>query len=217
MNTADHSVNTAIAPISVVSPFFQMVANMGNAYTTVVLPFNKTLPGNVQFYEITGFDNSGETVEVTLNQVTEVQAGVPYVAHLDGADITLAGGGETTIDWNVTESVVDDSTTFIPTFATLTTSGAKGATLREDAGKNYGMNAVATEVNFTEVTEVPAFRAYVRVNDTATGINDVNTTNKEVYFNIYTIDGKLVRQGVKSAEGLGSGIYIVNGKKVIVK
>ena len=217
MNTADHSVNTSIAPISVVSPFFQMVANMGNVYTTVVLPFNKTLPSNVQFYEITGFDNSGETVEVTLNQVTEVQAGVPYVAHLDGADITLAGGGETTIDWNVTESVVDDSTTFIPTFATLTTSGAKGATLREDAGKNYGMNAVATEVNFTEVTEVPAFRAYVRVNDTATGINDVNTTNKEVYFNIYTIDGKLVRQGVKSAEGLGSGIYIVNGKKVIVK
>ena len=217
MNTADHSVNTSIAPISVVSPFFQMVANMGNAYTTVVLPFNKTLPSNVQFYEITGFDNSGETVEVTLNQVTEVQAGVPYVAHLDGADITLAGGGETTIDWNVTESVVDDSTTFIPTFATLTTSGAKGATLREDAGKNYGMNAVSTEVNFTEVTEVPAFRAYVRVNDTATGINDVNTVNKEVYFNIYTIDGKLVRQGVKSAEGLGSGIYIVNGKKVIVK
>ena len=34
---------------------------------------------------------------------------------------------------------------------------------------------------------------------------------------VYTIDGKLVRQGVKSAEGLGTGIYIVNGKKVIVK
>ena len=41
--------------------------------------------------------------------------------------------------------------------------------------------------------------------------------DKDIYFNIYTIDGKLVRQGVKSAEGLGSGIYIVNGKKVIVQ
>ena len=217
-NGADHSVNTSIAPISVVSPFFQMVASMGGVYTTVVLPFNKTLPGNVQFYEITGFDNSGETVEVTLNQVTEVQAGVPYVAHLDGADITLAGGGETTIDWSVTESQIDNNTSFIPTFATKTTSAAEGApTLREDSGKNYGMNTVGTEVNFTEVTEVPAFRAYVHAKDTATAINDVKSIDKDIYFNIYTIDGKIVRQGVKSAEGLGSGIYIVNGKKVIVK
>lgn len=209
-NGADHSVNTAIAPISVVSPFFQMVTSMGGVYTTVVLPFNKTLPGNVQFYEISAFDNTGETVEVTLNQITDVVAGVPYVAHLDGADITLAAGGETTIDWSITEKVIDDSTSFIPTFASTTS-------LREDAGKNYGMNSVATEVNFTEVTEVPAFRAYVRVKDTATAINDIKTSDKDVYFNIYTIDGKVVRQGVKSAEGLGSGIYIVNGKKVLVK
>ena len=40
---------------------------------------------------------------------------------------------------------------------------------------------------------------------------------KEIYFNIFTIDGKVVRQNVKSAEGLDSGIYIVNGKKMIVK
>jgi hypothetical protein len=92
----------------------------------------------------------------------------------------------------------------------LTTSGAKGATLREDAGKNYGMNAVSTEVNFTEVTEVPAFRAYVRVNDTATGINDVNTANKEVYFNIYTIDGTLVGMSAYGKlSGLKPGVYVV--------
>ncbi|MBQ4139420.1 MAG: hypothetical protein II592_07790, partial [Muribaculaceae bacterium] len=210
-NSADHSVNTSIAPITVVSPFFQRVTSMGNVYTTTVLPFNKTLPSNVQFYEVIAIDNTGETVEVELNQVTEVVAGVPYVAHLDGADITLAGGGETTIDWSVTPSAVGDDASFIPTFTNV-------AALRDDAaGKNYGINDVATEVNFTEVTEVPAMRAYIKTNGTSTGINDINSANKEIYFNIYTIDGKVVRQNVKSAEGLDSGIYIVNGKKMIVK
>ena len=219
-NAADHSVNTSIAPISVVSPFFQMVTRMGGVYTTVVLPFNKTLPTNVQFYEVTAIDNSGETVEVTLNQVTEVQAGVPYVAHLDGADITLAAGGETTIDWSASPVAVGKNAFFIPTYqnATATTEDVQAASmLREDVpGKNYGMSDVATEPAFAEVTEVPAFRSYIHVNGTSVAINDVNA-NKDVYFNIYTIDGKLVRQGVKSAEGLGTGIYIVNGKKVIVK
>ena len=35
--------------------------------------------------------------------------------------------------------------------------------------------------------------------------------------NIYTVDGKLVRQNVTSVEGLKAGIYVVDGKKATVK
>jgi hypothetical protein len=34
--------------------------------------------------------------------------------------------------------------------------------------------------------------------------------------NVYSLDGQLVHKGL-SVEGLAKGIYIVNGKKVIIK
>ena len=45
------------------------------------------------------------------------------------------------------------------------------------------------------------------IDDDATGIKSVNTTNGE---NIYTLSGQRVSKA-------GKGVYIVNGKKVIKK
>ena len=36
-------------------------------------------------------------------------------------------------------------------------------------------------------------------------------------FNVYTINGQLVKRGARSTEGLPTGIYIINRKKVVVK
>ena len=35
--------------------------------------------------------------------------------------------------------------------------------------------------------------------------------------NVYTVDGRLVRKNAKSLTGLPKGLYIVAGKKVVVK
>lgn len=35
--------------------------------------------------------------------------------------------------------------------------------------------------------------------------------------NVYALDGRLVRRGTTSLDGLKKGIYIVNGKKLIIK
>ena len=35
--------------------------------------------------------------------------------------------------------------------------------------------------------------------------------------NVYTVDGQLVRKNAKSLTGLPKGLYIVAGKKVVVK
>ena len=51
------------------------------------------------------------------------------------------------------------------------------------------------------------------------GVNDVRTTDNSPV-NVYTVDGRLVRQGVMPAEatnGLDRGLYIVGHKKVIVR
>ena len=35
--------------------------------------------------------------------------------------------------------------------------------------------------------------------------------------NVYSITGQLVRQGTTSTEGLPQGIYVIGGKKVLVR
>ena len=61
--------------------------------------------------------------------------------------------------------------------------------------------------------------------DTTTGIEDiidddptfhVNTSNKAFQNAVYNLNGQLVRQGT-STEGLPAGLYLVSGKKVMVK
>ena len=49
-----------------------------------------------------------------------------------------------------------------------------------------------------------------------TGVIDLNTTVTKAQ-SVYTVDGRLVRQNAISLEGLDAGLYIMGGKKYIVK
>ena len=55
-----------------------------------------------------------------------------------------------------------------------------------------------------------------QVNGDATAIDGIEAEQQH-NTNIYNLNGQLVRQGATSTEGLPSGLYIVGGKKVIVK
>ena len=48
----------------------------------------------------------------------------------------------------------------------------------------------------------------------ATGISNVKVQEKQANGYVYTLDGRVV---AKSLNGLAKGLYIVNGKKVVVK
>ena len=49
------------------------------------------------------------------------------------------------------------------------------------------------------------------------GINEVNADVKRVDNNVYTINGVMVRKAGESLDGLAKGLYIVGGKKIVVK
>ena len=55
-----------------------------------------------------------------------------------------------------------------------------------------------------------------QVNGDATAIEGIEAAQQH-NANIYNLNGQLVRQGATSTEGLPSGLYIVGGKKVVVK
>lgn len=53
--------------------------------------------------------------------------------------------------------------------------------------------------------------------DATTGIHQTQTATADEPLNVYTLSGIRVRSNVKSLQGLQPGLYIVNGKKTLVK
>lgn len=49
------------------------------------------------------------------------------------------------------------------------------------------------------------------------GINDINATVKIITNDVYTINGVKVRNAGEGVEGLAKGLYIIGGKKVVIK
>lgn len=107
-----------------------------------------------------------------------------------------------------------------------TTSGNKGTlfNITVKADENFTGNETITIANIiaVETTELVHEIGDVDVEvGTTTGVTDINIDNTDNGpVNVYNTNGQLIRQNVERNEattGLPSGIYIVGGKKVIVK
>ena len=59
--------------------------------------------------------------------------------------------------------------------------------------------------------------AYYDIKGKTTGISTPQTIKPAVSSNIYSLDGRIVRRNVSSLDGLSKGIYVYQGKKVVVK
>ena len=59
--------------------------------------------------------------------------------------------------------------------------------------------------------------AYYDIKGKTTGICTPQTIKPAVSSNIYSLDGRIVRRNVSSLDGLSKGIYVYQGKKVVVK
>lgn len=60
---------------------------------------------------------------------------------------------------------------------------------------------------------------YGEFNTATTGIDNVTAGNADAEVNVYTVDGRLVKtcKAANATEGLEKGVYIVGGKKLVVK
>ena len=59
--------------------------------------------------------------------------------------------------------------------------------------------------------------AYYDIKGKTTGISTPQTIKPAVSSNIYSLDGRIVRRNASSLDGLSKGIYVYQGKKVLVK
>lgn len=77
----------------------------------------------------------------------------------------------------------------------------------------WGVNDPNNALKFIPITDVLTEDQIVAM-DKATGISNVKVQEKQADGYVYTLDGRMV---AKSLNGLAKGLYIVNGKKVVVK
>ena len=75
-----------------------------------------------------------------------------------------------------------------------------------------GKHRIAVTAVYADGTE--SIPAYADLDYTATGIQEILASGKP--FDIYSVDGKLIRSRTHSTEGL-KGVYVIDGKNVILK
>ena len=169
-------------------------------------------------------DATIDETSTTLNfeVVEEMQANVPYL-------IKPAQAGNTYIFQGVAIKAADNleagegEIKFVGNYE-------NGKQLAEgnyfiDANRNLFYSANGTETMkafraiFVSTAAAPAKAMFFSIRGNSgetTGIEDVKTLAGKT-FDVYSIDGMLVRKNATNLNGLAKGVYVVNGKKYIAK
>ena len=77
----------------------------------------------------------------------------------------------------------------------------------------WAVNDINNALKFIPINDILSDEEIAEM-DAPTGISNVKVQDKQANGYVYTLDGRLVS---KSLNGLAKGLYIVNGKKVVVK
>ena len=155
-----------------------------------------------------------EKGKATLTKVDNVPAGTPVLLYKDG-------GATENIPVMTGAAAVTDNDLVAGTGATVeTTDGDYTNMILNNVGGNIGFyfaagQTVATNRAYlhfaTSLAPEASSRMVLVFGEETTGINDAKRlNNKEEITNIYNLNGQRVAQPTK-------GLYIVNGKKVIIK
>ena len=221
----------------------QKQADGTNGWNTLMLPFRATqvtadnapinwfrskTDDNGQFWMKRFTDDTYNTVYFDYESNDYLEANTPYIIALPNdhskntynlSDKTIRFIGENTIVHKA-----DRHTTI--TAHNYRFTGSTHAVYSRDI---YSLNATGNRFQLANISK--AFRAYFKSADShqsctslsigtdeVTGIDSIPlnlSSNDEK--NVYTLDGRCVQESGTQNSGLTKGLYIVNGKKVVIK
>ena len=215
-----------------ISKSTDMIVNLDRSFVagtwnTVCLPFvptsaqaNELFGSGYQVAEFTGVGVSGTTMQFTTIDINDFEAGKPYLVM---PKTGCASGTTVLFDVDITaktpQTVTYGGYSFVGTFNPKTFSGGECSTSRfvatENELKTPNNNSTLKSLRcyFTVPAEVVGTRSLsfdVDEEGNTTGVADINRetiTNNCSFFNLA---GQRVAKPTK-------GLYIVNGKKVVIK
>lgn len=216
--TAENSFTTGTLPVAVLN------YTAKNGWNTIGVPFQLTndilttiFGEGWKAYELTGYSNN----EISFSQTTNFVAGYPYIIYAEAAPQEASFKLENLYISSATEKEdVRGGLAFRSTFAPIapgqltdwwgvTNEGriqpaGSGASLKALRGYFY-TNAEAPDTNLSEARIV-----YINLDGTVTAISSVKAQLK-ADGNTYDLSGR------KLTGNLKQGVYIQNGKKIVIK
>lgn len=187
-------------------------------WNTICLPFATTTAAfgeGVKAQAFISADNNG----LNFGEVTELEANKPYLIYFKEAKETPTYFG-TEITSTTPVSVTFGDFTFCGSYeASISMAGNYGVADQGNVQKlmlgGEGSTLKATRAYFTKSGDQPAM-ININLDGNATGIENIEQNQADIY-DVYNLQGQLIRKNATSLNGLAKGIYIVNGKKVMVK
>ena len=188
------------APTGFTATSVELKRGVKNGINTFCLPF-AVIPSEVQSTKIATFKEG-----VTFTTAENVAANTPFIT-VDATEVAKETGF-TFRNKTITATPASLGTTFQGTYKPLTdTSGKYG--INKDGKFQGGSASTPCSAFRAYLTTIPSTARSIEIDGDATGISNVSLENpvKEIY-NL---------NGVRVDKIGQKGIYIINGKKVIVK
>lgn len=209
----DISIPTAFAVTNA-----SLTRSFAAGWHTICLPFATTPEtlGAEQAQAFTAFDRN----TLTFDKVTAMAANTPYLIYFAEEKENISVQNVNVVATKP-QSVTFGNVTFVGNYeAGKNMEGLYG--VAEKAGEQYimrggkGSTLGSTGAYFTvSGSEVNTLR--IRLEGTGTGISDVEAGKGGQTFDIYSLNGIKVRSQATTTDDLPKGIYLINGKKHIVK
>lgn len=209
----DISIPTAFAVTNA-----SLTRSFAAGWHTICLPFATTPEtlGAEQAQAFTAFDRN----TLTFDKVTAMAANTPYLIYFAEEKENISVQNVNVVATKP-QSVTHGNVTFVGNYeAGKNMEGLYG--VAEKAGEQYimrggkGSTLGSTGAYFTvSGSEVNTLR--IRLEGTGTGISDVEAGKGGQTFDIYSLNGIKVRSQATTTDGLPKDIYLINGKKHIVK
>lgn len=185
--------------------------------TTLVVPFNlaaEKIPEGMKVYDLT-FDGT----TITATKVNSITANKPVLINAPQGEYRLESGIDpfATLDFSTYTSTTNGALTGVYNTTLPYSYVPAGAYVLQNAANGLGFYQVENE----NTIKITSFRAYLTAPSSARMINIVYTDNETTAISevedktdgdasIHSLSGQLVKKAAK-------GIYVKNGKKVIIK
>lgn len=221
--TAFRTYSSSTYPKAVAMPIVDgyIRSTTSGDYGTICLPYAVAAEdmAGAEFFSIAGkVLKDGEPQSIVLEQVTTLEAGVPYIFSATSDKLIAAYSGKAV-------AVAEEANGLIGSFEGQDVAEGMFLISAQNKVQLCGKGCkISGNRAYIDMNEVPEYSGEVGVNqrlisfEDATGISE--TMVEGGLADVYTLSGVEIRHQVNESEatqGLPQGIYIVNGKKVVVK
>ncbi len=187
-----------------------------DSYVTFSFPTAVEVPENVEVYTFSDYDDSEHTITFTKSDITTLVKNTPYVLHATTAtSISFNQKPTEALDMKTPGTVVNSGATLHANYDVLTTDGSQYILSSGTFYKGNGIKVGTFRAYLTGVTgaaEGKGYAVFVDADDETTKIGTIDANGE-----INVMDGAVYNLAGQRVAHPTKGLYIVNGKKVIIK